>query len=98
MVHCMLNQQVPGMCFKRADQAEGAWDLSMVFNHGRIDWAPDGGAVVGVNSFRSPQHTAVLLERGCWEARTSDQSAAQELSSLVRLLSTLVTSASHRFD
>jgi hypothetical protein len=32
----------------------------------RLCWAPDGSAVVGVNSFQSPKHTAVILQRGTW--------------------------------
>lgn len=32
----------------------------------RLCWAPDGCAVVGVNSFQSPKHTAVILQRGTW--------------------------------
>lgn len=33
----------------------------------RMDWAPDGRALAVVNSFQSPNHTCVLLERGCWD-------------------------------
>lgn len=32
----------------------------------RLCWAPDGSAVVGVNSFQSPKHTAVMLHREHW--------------------------------
>eukprot|EP00208_Stichococcus_sp_RCC1054_P007374 CAMPEP_0206146678 /NCGR_PEP_ID=MMETSP1473-20131121/31103_1 /ASSEMBLY_ACC=CAM_ASM_001109 /TAXON_ID=1461547 /ORGANISM="Stichococcus sp, Strain RCC1054" /LENGTH=256 /DNA_ID=CAMNT_0053543325 /DNA_START=283 /DNA_END=1049 /DNA_ORIENTATION=- len=33
----------------------------------KMDWAPDGRALAVVNSFQSPNHTCVLLERGCWD-------------------------------
>lgn len=43
-----------------------------------MDWAPDGCALAVVNSFQSPNHTCVVLGRGCWER------APEPLTSLVR--------------
>eukprot|EP00884_Botryococcus_braunii_P023583 jgi/Botrbrau1/9909/Bobra.0012s0010.2 len=33
----------------------------------RIDWSPDGQCLAAVNSYKSPQHTAPLIERQSWD-------------------------------
>jgi hypothetical protein len=55
-------------CMQQAlRQGQVAWQQSMDYPKlSRLCWAPDGCAVVGVNSFQSPKHTAVVLQRGTW--------------------------------